>query len=269
MSQLDRVVLIGINYVGTSAALNGCINDISLIKEHLRSSLGCTESNTEMRILSEVNHDSKFLPTRTNIIDALKWLVAGAKAGSRLFFHYSGHGSYVQDKTGEEVDRRDETLCPLDYRTAGIITDDELRSLIVDPLPEGAKLWVISDSCHSGSVVDLRQSYHLTMTDAVNEYQIITNKQYPKSRGQVVLLSGCRDDQFSADAWISQEKKYMGALTYSFLESIKELKKTDKEVTYKRLMKHLLLKMKGGGYTQIPQISSGQFLDLNSKVEIA
>lgn len=29
-------------------------------------------------------------PTRQNIIDAMRWLVAGAKPNDSLFFHYSG-----------------------------------------------------------------------------------------------------------------------------------------------------------------------------------
>ena len=34
----------------------------------------------------------------------------------------------------------DETLVPLDYPTAGQITDDELHVLIVKALPDGAKM---------------------------------------------------------------------------------------------------------------------------------
>jgi hypothetical protein len=81
--------------------------------------------------------------------------VAGAKAGDCLFFHFSGHGSQQDDRTGLEEDGYNETIVPLDYQTNGMITDDELFDLIAKPLPEGVHLTTIFDSCHSGTVLDL------------------------------------------------------------------------------------------------------------------
>jgi len=270
MVKLTRVLLIGINYTGTQSELHGCINDIIAIKEYFKVSLGVTEATTEFRILSEANHDRQFHPTKANILEGFKWLIEGATATSRLFFHYSGHGSSIRDVSGDEIaDKRDETICPLDYNTAGLITDDELRALIVNKLPTGAKLWAIMDCCHSGTGCDLRFNYKINLLDDRKEYTINAQNQYPKSNAQVILLSGCMDNQTSADAWIRSENKFMGALTYSFIESVKEMKATRKPITYKRLMKYLQRKVKAGGYTQIPQLSSGQFLDLSQNVEIA
>ena len=48
----------------------------------------------------------------------------GVRPGDYLFFHYSGHGGQQADKDGDEADGKDETLVPLDYQTAGQITDD-------------------------------------------------------------------------------------------------------------------------------------------------
>jgi hypothetical protein len=44
-----------------------------------------------------------------------------------LFFSYSGHGSQVVDKNGDETDSRDEVILPLDFN---VITDDELNTII-------------------------------------------------------------------------------------------------------------------------------------------
>jgi hypothetical protein len=74
------------------------------------------------------------------------------------------------------------------------------------------------------------------------------------------------DKQTSADAWISSKRRYYGALTSCLIESLEDLKKSDKDVTYKRLMKTLLHKVQSVGYSQIPQISSGHFLDLTSSI---
>jgi len=53
------------------------------------------------------------------------------------------------------VDGYDETLCPLDFQTQGMIVDDEINATIVRPLPSGVKLHAIIDACHSGTVLDL------------------------------------------------------------------------------------------------------------------
>ena len=38
---------------------------------------------------------------------------------------------------------------------AGMIVDDELNRLLVNPLPPGVRLHAIVDACHSGTVLDL------------------------------------------------------------------------------------------------------------------
>ena len=49
----------------------------------------------------------------------MHWLVSGAQPNDSLFFHYSGHGSQTYDSDGDEVDGNDETICPVDYDSAG------------------------------------------------------------------------------------------------------------------------------------------------------
>ena len=75
--------------------------------------------------------------------------------GDSLVFYFSGHGSRVKDKDHDEVDGFDETLCPVDYESAGKILDDEINAIIVRPLPRAATLHAIVDACHSGTVLDL------------------------------------------------------------------------------------------------------------------
>ena len=48
------------------------------------------------------------------------------------------------------------TLSDTDARVqAGMIVDDELNRLLVNPLPPGVRLHAIVDACHSGTVLDL------------------------------------------------------------------------------------------------------------------
>lgn len=103
------------------------------------------------------------------MVIALRWLVQGSQPGDSLVFYFSGHGASQPDNDRDEVDGFDETLCPVDFETAGKIVDDEINATIVRPLPKGAVLHAIIDACHSGTVLDLpfvcrmnRYNYELT-----------------------------------------------------------------------------------------------------------
>ena len=112
-----KALLVGINYNGTSSQLNGCINDVHKMYSYLIHQ--CKFDPRNIHILTD-EHKITQLPTKANIIKELKWLVSKLEKDSSLFFHYSGHGSYMRDKSGDERDRRDETICPLDYKKSGI-----------------------------------------------------------------------------------------------------------------------------------------------------
>lgn len=83
------------------------------------------------------------------------WLAQGCQPGDSLVFHYSGHGSQQRNYSGDEADGYDETLCPLDFETQGMIVDDEINAALVRLIPHGAKLHALIDACHSGTVLDL------------------------------------------------------------------------------------------------------------------
>src|SRR3989338_3231687 len=60
------------------------------------------------------------------------------------------------------MDGFDETVLPCDYATAGQITDDEMFSIMIQPLPPGARFTAVMDCCHSGTGLDLPFSFALT-----------------------------------------------------------------------------------------------------------
>jgi len=154
-----KALLIGINYFGQSGELRGCVNDVNNIKS-LIFSRGFTADPEHMMVLTDDQRDSRGHPTRRNIIDGMHWLVRGAQPNDSLFFHYSGHGSQEQDADSDEVDGYDETICPVDYDSAGQIVDDEMNSILVQQLPRGARLTAIFDSCHSATALDLPFIYN-------------------------------------------------------------------------------------------------------------
>jgi hypothetical protein len=115
---ITRALLIGINYTGTPAQLGGCINDVRTVQATLATMGFAASEDVNTRVLTE--EDAR-RPTRKNIIEGMQWLTRGARAGDVFWFHYSGHGSQVSDRNGEEEDGKDESICPLDYVSAGTI----------------------------------------------------------------------------------------------------------------------------------------------------
>lgn len=49
--------------------------------------------------------DSECLPTKSNIMKGLQWLVKGARGGDKLFMHLAGHGGQIRDSGSDEVGR--------------------------------------------------------------------------------------------------------------------------------------------------------------------
>lgn len=217
-------LLIGINYKNTSHELNGCINDINDVKQMLITQYNFNEEN--IKIISD---DSTEIPTRENIINGINWLVEKNKNGcNNLWFHYSGHGSYILDKNNDEIDGHDETICTLDDKE---ITDDKLDKILVQKIASNTKLFCFMDCCSSGTLLDLSK-------DKPNEAKII-------------CISGCRDNQTSADAFFNG--RWSGAMTKYLLDI---LKKNEYKVPFRKLIKKLNRKLKRNGFTQRPQLSS-------------
>lgn len=146
-----RAVLIGINYVGQQGQLSGCHNDVKNVRQFLETRHGFSECN--MTILMD---DGRYPPpTRQNILNSFRNIVAESKAGDVVFIHYSGHGGRLRDDNGDEDDGYDETLIPVDFQRTGQIRDDDIYKILVKPMAAGVTCTCLMDCCHSGTVLDL------------------------------------------------------------------------------------------------------------------
>ncbi|XP_022950256.1 metacaspase-9 [Cucurbita moschata] len=140
-------VLVGCNYPNTKYELHGCINDVMAMRETLMNRFSFEESN--IQVLTD-EPGSLLMPTGANIKRSLGRMVGKAKSGDVLFFHYSGHGTRVPSMKHGNLSRQDEAIVPCDFN---LITDIDFRRL-VNRLPKGTSFTMISDSCHSGGLID-------------------------------------------------------------------------------------------------------------------
>jgi metacaspase-1 len=136
-----HALCIGINnYPGTNMDLDGCVNDA----EDWAAELGRRGFAVQKLIDSEA--------TKAAMVAGFQSVIGAAAAGDLVVITFSGHGTYVPDINGDELDGLDEALCPYDLQTNGsALLDDEIHALFAARAPD-VRLVLISDSCHSGTV---------------------------------------------------------------------------------------------------------------------
>ncbi len=261
-------LLVGINYYNTNYQLYGCINDVIMMRKYLIEKRGYLNEN----ILVLRDDSQTFLkPNRENIINELNKLIVKANQNnsSEIFFHYSGHGTFAPDRNGDEADRKDEYICPSDLKC---ISDDEIR-IILGNLNNNTKMYSIMDCCHSGTNMDLPYLY----TQINGKLTLIQNnsKKYANLLNKnIISISGCRDDQYSADAYnvyqIMQNNdinysitnnRAGGALTSCLLNIL------NTNIQIENCIIPLQNNMRNK-YSQIPQISSCKNLIVKTKKNI-
>ncbi|KAI8390155.1 caspase domain-containing protein, partial [Blakeslea trispora] len=233
-----RALLIGINYIGTSSELNGKYME----KE-------------DMVILTDDQEEEKFKPTRANIISAMQWLVHDAEADDS---GHGGRIEDVHHDEDDSFDETIYPLDFEQFEgTSGQIIDDDLHDLLVRPLPPKCRLTAIFDSCHSGTVLDLPYVYStqgeikeqnlfkyagkgflsagiayaqgdkegalasiMSLGKQLMEARDVSDRVRRKNASQadVIMFSGCKDDQTSADA--NEAGRATGAMSYAFTSKI-------------------------------------------------
>ncbi|MBP1753096.1 MAG: peptidase caspase catalytic subunit p20 [Geobacteraceae bacterium] len=251
-----KALLVGINDYGEINDLNGCVNDVNNMRDILLKY--CDFRVSDIRVLVDRR------ATRENILSLLGWLVLGAKKGDTLVFHYSGHGTQIRDRDGDELqDHKDEAICPADTNwDGGLILDDDLYE-IFQSVKAGVSTEIILDSCFSGT--GTRES--VTLKDMNIRYlRPPVDREYREKEGlevtgfgmkaklkslNHVLWTGCRSSQTSADALIGTT--FNGAFTYYFCKHIRDVQG---KISRTELIKRVRASLKYEGYSQVPQLES-------------
>jgi len=262
-----RALLVGINrYQIDGADLRGCVNDVKDLSAALVEFYGF--SKKDITVLTDGAATKKAMEA------GIKALVRDSKKGDVALLHYSGHGSNVPDDNDDEADGRDEILCPTDLDWKDPLRDDWLRSTF-DGLRDGVSFTAIMDCCHSGTNTreflppdaPVKQRYlpspwGLVAAEsgrslprkvlgelrksppAARKARDIVNADLPE-----LLITGCRDTQTSADAFING--RYNGALTYGLVTAIRKAKG---KLTYQDLHDRIIAVLKQKKFDQVPQL---------------
>lgn len=240
-----KALLIGINYLNTEYQLNGCIDDTNRIKE-LLSTYGFNDFN----IITDLT-DTK--PNKENILNELQNMIINSVAGDILFLYFSGHGSYTYDMNNDETDKRDEMIISLDFQA---VLDDELKNIISKNIKKDVTIVALFDSCHSGTMLDLKYNY----LDSNNYDNYSENNNVTECVGNVIMISGCMDNQTSTEAFI--DNKPQGVLTRCFIDSLNN----NPNSSWREIVKYMRNIIKENNFTQIPQLSTDSIYDIDSKI---
>lgn len=241
----SKAVLFGLNYLGSEYELRGCANDVHNMAQFLKEDMQFENIDvyTEEQTPSKVNAQG--------IMTILWQLVQQSHTENldRVWIHYSGHGIGITDTSGDEKDGMDEAICPTDYLKVGVITDDTIKSLLKKFNPR-TKVVCIFDCCHSGTMGDLR--YKLTP-----DVKTVIDNETGRCPSKVVMISGCRDDQESADAYnVSGKGKFTGALTSCLLDCLRFRRPFRNDMSISSLCLEVKDILKRRGFSQIPVVTS-------------
>ncbi|KAI0273268.1 peptidase C14, caspase domain-containing protein [Russula aff. rugulosa BPL654] len=256
-----RALIIGVNYSShqdLSFRLKHCVKDAYNMANFLRDNLGFTYD--DVRVMTDDNQTD--LPTKENILGAMKTLVDGAQPNDSLFFYFSGHATQIKDLDGDEADGLDECICAMDYigddpspnsDTTGIIVDDIMHDLMVKPLPFRCRLTALFECAHSATLLDLPYLYDsngvfkpLKHPDAL---RVLLEKA---SHADVVSLGACKDNR---DAY---ETPLGGPLRCAFIDCMNAF---DNTLTLNQLIRSVRDYMKSHRLRQKPQLSSSHEID--------
>ncbi len=270
-------LLVGVgDYIhGSNLDLSGPPNDVELMEELLLS-----------KFAFEPDHIRKLVDaqaTQAGIIAGLEdWLAKKAGPGDTALFYYSGHGSQVRDRNGDEDDNRDEVLCPADVQV-GVpgkeINDDELARLL--GLVKATDITVIIDACHAGTGVrdiefdgeaapleirhvdlgypdEVAPDGQRSFTWAADGMDLAVGPSGDGTRSLAperafTMIASCAPAETSASSVFYEglTRFWSGVLTYNLVQA---LKKADGETTYQELMAGVIRDVKRRNRRQTPQL---------------
>lgn len=288
-----HALLIGVDFYEPSVradgahypSLSGCVPDVSLVRDFLRSRLAVPESN--VIFLTATNREPhpppeppESRPTYENILGAFARLADRARSGDQVYIHFSGHGGRVRtmfpDLKG--INTTDETLVPTDIgdESARHLRDVELAHLLDGLADRGLHVTLVLDCCHSGGATRSETTAVIRGIDAIDDTprseeslagtpadlkrtlaarlarrtrSLDQGGGWLWDRSRTITLTGCRASEFSHEDTFGDRRH--GALTYWWVEGLNRL---TPEQTYESLYRRIQGKVHLAFPQQTPQL---------------
>jgi len=234
---MKRALLVGINkYQQPGSNLSGCLNDVAFMQTHINK-YGFKEMQTLLNSQA----------TKNNILDTLTTLIDNSEAGDKILYYHSGHGTRVVDTSGDESDSLDECLVAYDHDWDAPLSDD-LMEKAINGLHPKARLYLIIDTCHSGTITTIMPGSKIKSIPMPPEMQKYALKKELKLKRDAdprklnhILLSGCKPNEYSYE--IAINNKIRGLMTWAFIETTQQSKSWEK--TIKDVKKHVATQQPG------------------------
>lgn len=216
-----------------SNKLSFCVNDIDLVKQKL------APFDFQFRYFA----DEKV--TRKNFRDQVTYAFNHAITGDTIYIKYSGHGSYIKDVSGDEIDGFDETL----YMD-GHFSDDEIFEL-VKLIPQGVVVIFSLDCCYSGT----------STRDLTPQRFMPPEKEYPSHKQSKrlfrpvinhIVFSGCSENEVSEEALINGVGN--GIFTYHEMDVLRP------DLTYRKWFEQIKLYLPSKTFKQTPMLEGNDEL---------
>jgi len=235
---MKKALCVGINnYPGFTNDLKGCVNDAN--------DWGALLEFAGFSVDKVLDGQA----TKQTILQKLEALIVGAAPEDEIVFTYSGHGTSVADRSGDEIDGYDEAIVAYD----STILDDELREIIKKTQP-GVHLVVIADSCFSGTVTRALMSDYARprylITEKIPQSATLKKKLLSDEAMVEVLIAGCSDSEYSYDAQING--RWNGAMTAYATSVIR------KGQTYNDFYQKLRKLLPSDDFPQTPQLEGSE-----------
>ncbi|KAF3658760.1 metacaspase-1 [Capsicum chacoense] len=266
-----RALLCGVTYKAEKFRLKGTLHDVHSMGDLLLRKFNFSDDS----ILILAEEEAYKPPTKRNILESFKWLMEDLKSGDSMVFYFKGYGLRQPDFNDDELDGFDEMICPLDFRTEGMISDNAINDILVKPLIPGVTLHAIVDACHSGTILDLPWVYN---ENKWKDNRPPSGVNKGTSGGRAISFCACKDNQLAAyTSAFCAEKIMTGAMTYTFTNALWE----NPDITYKGLLDCMhraiervnkarcpLLKVLQRKIDQEPVLSSSEKFNTNMKFEL-
>lgn len=219
-----HALVIGIDFYpgfGLESQLAGAVRDARTMAEILIGGHGFAAEDVYRLLDTQA--------TRGALLGALEALRRRVGAGDQVVVFFSGHGSQMTDREGDEGDVLDETLVPFDSGRGEAenrdITDDEIHHWAARLMEVTPELTLIFDCCHAATLH--RPGWRVrSVPPDLRPIEVLPPSPVPVWRDvgvgpRPLVVAACRDDEPAWELPPSIAGEYRGAFSFHLVEALR------------------------------------------------